>query len=120
MSRFHVAILGIVLGLGLAGGAVGYLIYTNEQIEKAGNLNPIGMHPPSGPFTLTDHTGKNVTDKNFRGKFMLIAFGYTFCPDICPTGLQDMSVVMDKLGKQADWVRPIFITVYDINALGTY
>ena len=69
------------------------------------------MFPPSGPFALTDHTGKKVTDEDYRGKFMLIAFGYTYCPDVCPTGLQTMSVVMDLLGEQADWVQPIFITI---------
>ena len=69
------------------------------------------MFPPSGPFALTDHTGKKVTDEDYRGKFMLIAFGYTYCPDVCPTGLQAMSVAMDSLGEQADWVQPIFITI---------
>ncbi len=69
------------------------------------------MHPPSGPFALIDHTGTAVADADYRGKFMLIAFGYTYCPDVCPTGLQAMSAAMDLLGKQADWVRPIFITV---------
>ncbi len=69
------------------------------------------MYPPSGSFALTDHTRKQVTNEDYRGKLMLIAFGYTYCPDICPTGLQDLSVVMDMLGKHADWVRPIFITV---------
>jgi len=104
----RIAILIVVLGFGLAGGALGYLIYTDRTAEK---IDPITMYPPSGPFTLTDHTGKKVTDKDYRGKLMLILFGYTMCPDVCPTGLQTMSVVMDSLGKQADWVQPIFITI---------
>ena len=69
------------------------------------------MFPPGAPFALTDHTGKKVTDEDYRGKFMLIAFGYTYCPDVCPTGLAAMSVAVDLLGEQADWVQPIFITI---------
>jgi protein SCO1/2 len=108
MSKFGAAILVIVLGFGLAGGAVGYLLYSDPVAEK---IDPITMYPPSGPFSLTDHTGREVTDEDYRGKLMFIAFGYTYCPDICPTGLQDMSLAMDMLGEQADWVQPIFITI---------
>ncbi len=108
MSKLRIAILAIVLGLGLAGGGLGYLIFTDRTVE---NIDPITMHPPGGPFALTDHNGKKITDEDYRGKIMLIAFGYTFCPDICPTGLQDMSTVLDMLGEQAHWVQPIFITI---------
>lgn len=90
---------------------MGYLVYTDEQIPKAEQIDPITMFPPSAPFALTDHTGKQVTDEDYRGKFMLIAFGYTYCPDVCPTGLQAMSMAVDLLGEQADWVQPIFITI---------
>ncbi|MCP4315422.1 MAG: SCO family protein [Hyphomicrobiales bacterium] len=69
------------------------------------------MFPPAAPFTLTDHTGKMVTDEDYRGKFMLINFGYTYCPDVCPTSLQTMSETMALLGEQADWVQPIFVTI---------
>ena len=108
MSNLRLAILVAVLGLGLAGGAAGYLLYMNQKVET---VDPITMYPPSGPFVLTDHTGREVTDEDYRGKLMLIAFGYTYCPDVCPTGLQDMSTAMELLGAQADWVRPIFITI---------
>ena len=108
MGKLGVAILVIVLGVGLAGGSVGYLLYSDSNAEK---IDPITMYPPSGPFSLTDHTGKEVTDEDYRGKLLFVAFGYTYCPDICPTGLQDMSIVMDLLGEQADWVQPIFITI---------
>ncbi len=108
MNKFRLAILVIVLGFGLAGGAVGYLLYSDPVPEK---IDPITMYPPSGPFALTDHTGRAVTDQDYRGKLMLIAFGYTYCPDVCPTGLQAMSTTMDLLGEQAEWVRPIFITI---------
>ena len=64
-----------------------------------------------GPFTLIDGAGKTVTDRNFRGKFMLVYFGYTFCPDVCPTTLNDVGQAMEKLGGAADRLQPLFITV---------
>lgn len=64
-----------------------------------------------GPFTLTDHNGKRVTDQDFRGKYMLIFFGFTFCPDVCPSELQVMSAALDELGPAGDKIQPVFITV---------
>lgn len=64
-----------------------------------------------GPFTLTDHTGRKVTDKDFLGNYMLVFFGYTYCPDVCPTELQVMSAALDSLGAKADTIQPIFISV---------
>jgi cytochrome oxidase Cu insertion factor (SCO1/SenC/PrrC family) len=64
-----------------------------------------------GPFTLTDQTGRKVTDKDFLGKYMLVFFGYTYCPDICPTELQVMSAALDSLGPKADVIQPVFITI---------
>ena len=64
-----------------------------------------------GPFTLTDGAGKGVTDQTYRGKYMLVYFGYTFCPDVCPTTLNDVAQALDKLGPRADRVDPLFITV---------
>ena len=64
-----------------------------------------------GPFTLVDSNGKRVTDRDFRGKLMLVFFGYAHCPDICPTELQTLSDVMEKLGPDAEKVAPVFISV---------
>ena len=64
-----------------------------------------------GPFTLVDPTGKTVTDQDFRGRYMLIFFGYTHCPDICPAELQVMAAALDQLGPKAAKVVPIFITL---------
>ncbi len=64
-----------------------------------------------GPFSLTDHTGRAVTDQDFRGKPMLIYFGYAYCPDVCPTSLATMAAALDKLGPKADKLTPLFITV---------
>lgn len=67
--------------------------------------------PIGGPFTLTDHTGKTVTDQDYLGKFLLIYFGYSFCPDVCPTELGTMARSVDLLGIQGAKVQPLLITI---------
>ena len=64
-----------------------------------------------GPFQLVNSQNQPVTERSFAGKWMLVYFGYTYCPDVCPTTLNDVSVALGKLGKSADQVAPIFITV---------
>ena len=70
-----------------------------------------GRAPVGGPFELTDQTGHRRTDADFQGKLVVLYFGYTFCPDVCPTELQSISLALDKLGAAADAVQPLFITV---------
>jgi protein SCO1/2 len=64
-----------------------------------------------GPFRLTDQSGKTVTDADLMGKWSLVYFGYTHCPDACPTALNDISIALEDLGTKRDAVRPVFITV---------
>ncbi len=64
-----------------------------------------------GPFSLTDHTGKAVTEADYRGKWMLVFFGFTYCPDVCPTELQKVSAALDLLGDRAAKIAPILISV---------
>jgi protein SCO1/2 len=70
------------------------------------NREPVG-----GPFELTDQTGQLRTNSDFRGKLMLVYFGFTYCPDVCPTDLQAIGLALDKLGSDAASVQPLFITV---------
>lgn len=88
-----------LLGAGLAGAAV----YAGLREEPA---VPIG-----GPFALLDGGGRTVTDVQFRGRWMLVYFGYTHCPDACPTALQDMANALDQLGPRKKDVAIVFITV---------
>lgn len=62
-------------------------------------------------YLLMDTRGRAVSDEDFRGHFQLIAFGYTSCPDVCPTTLAEMALIMDKLGGQAEQLQPLFVTV---------
>ena len=70
-----------------------------------------GREPIGGPFTLIDHNGKPRTDADFRGKLLLVYFGFTDCSDACPTDLQAIAGAVDKLGPMGDRVQPLFITV---------
>jgi protein SCO1/2 len=72
---------------------------------------PEATIPIGGPFELVDGNGRTVTDRDFRGKWMLVYFGYTHCPDACPTALQDMANAVDQLGDRKRDVAILFITV---------
>lgn len=65
----------------------------------------------AGKFALVDHAGNAVTDETYRGKWLVVFFGYTFCPDVCPTTLTTVSDAIDRLGARASQAQPLFITV---------
>ena len=67
--------------------------------------------PIGGPFALVDHTGKLRSDAEFRGKLLVIYFGYTYCPDVCPTDLMAIAQAVDSLGPAGEMIQPIFISV---------
>ena len=73
--------------------------------------SPAARSQVGGPFNLTDQDGKNIPAPDFRGKYQLIYFGYSFCPDVCPTTLAVMAQALDKMGVDADRIVPIFITI---------
>jgi protein SCO1/2 len=64
-----------------------------------------------GPFALVDHKGNAVTDRDFRGRFLLVFFGYANCPGVCPVGLRTMTEAFDLLGAKSGAVMPVLITV---------
>ena len=75
-----------------------------------------GDVPPSkegigGAFSLVDHDGKHVTDKSWPGKYLLVFFGFTNCPDVCPVTLDKLTSALDQLGDEASRVQPLFITI---------
>jgi len=99
--------VAIALALGLLGRA----LWLSPETGGGREASVTGTALVGGPFALTDQNGRPVSDADFRGKLMLVYFGYTFCPDVCPTELLDMSQAVDALGKDGDEVQPIFITV---------
>jgi cytochrome oxidase Cu insertion factor (SCO1/SenC/PrrC family) len=64
-----------------------------------------------GPFTMVNHKGETVTEKDFLGKPMLVFFGFTFCPDVCPTELQVIAQALDQLGEVGKDIQPIFVSI---------
>ncbi|GIQ74859.1 SCO family protein [Bradyrhizobium sp. RD5-C2] len=107
-----IACAGAGLWLALASALAGDA--PQQSTRSAADIMDILMwnrEPVGGPFALTDQAGHARTDKEFRGKLMLVYFGFTYCPDVCPTDLQAIALALDKLGPDGDQVQPIFITV---------
>lgn len=112
MSRHRLSRILLVLALVLLAVAVGIGLRL-FVLGRGGtpNVSVSGAALIGGPFTLTDQDGRTRADDEFRDKLMLVYFGYTFCPDLCPTELQTMSDALDRLGDKAAAVQPIFVTV---------
>jgi protein SCO1/2 len=109
MIRTPIALIPYVLAF--AAVAAGLLWNAGDRIGGLGRTVSTGEATIGGPFVLVDQDGKTKTDADFRGKFMLIYFGYSFCPDVCPTTLQEMADAFAKLGSKKSRVVPVFITV---------
>jgi protein SCO1/2 len=89
----------------------GVLWYESSKVPGLGRVVTTGQADVGGPFQLTDQSGKRVSDKDFRGRYMLIYFGYSFCPDVCPTTLAVMAQALEKLGDRSQRITPILITI---------
>src|SRR6201999_4129004 len=101
LSQLVIPLAVFLFVLAVGGGAWWYL---------SGAFGEQSIGGIGGPFTLTDGAGHTVTDRDFRGRYLLVYFGYTFCPDVCPTTLNAVAGAMDKLGPAAARVQPLFIT----------
>ena len=100
------SIVWLATALAVTATAVTVAMNRPSQSNAAQQLPQIGGH-----FALSTPDGRRVTDTTFRGKWLLVYFGYTSCPDVCPTTLSAMALALDKLGPLADKVQPVFITV---------
>lgn len=103
----------VIAALGLAAGAlVGLIALSGARHGPAPQqMGSTGKALVGGPFRLTDHTGRTVTERDFAGKPMLVMFGFTHCPDICPSGLQVMAAALDRLGEKKTALTPLFISL---------
>jgi protein SCO1 len=106
-GRLLIVILAGFL-IGALGGAAALILTSSAQGPR---VHTTGTADIGGPFTLVDQNGKTVSDRDFRGKYMLIFFGFTHCPDICPAELQVMSSALNGLGPKTEEVVPIFVTL---------
>jgi protein SCO1 len=95
----------------VAAMAGGLLWHESENIPGLGRTVTSGVPAVGGPFRLTDQDGEPRASGDFAGRYQLIYFGYTNCPDVCPTTLAVISEALDKLGVDANRIVPIFITI---------
>ena len=119
-TRLLSVALGVVIGLVLASTLAAWQITQDQSrrevlaAQAKAEAQPDAAKPAAaigGHFELIDQDGKAVTDAAYAGKYSLVYFGFTYCPDMCPTGLQSISRAMDLLGDKAASVQPLFITV---------
>ncbi len=107
-----IALVAALAAIAIA-AMIAYFQIAGRQADGTGKT--ITAFEPSvelgGPFELVDQNGRTVTDADFRGQFMLIYFGYTYCPDFCPSELQNMAVALNRLDRTAAKVTPVFITI---------
>jgi cytochrome oxidase Cu insertion factor (SCO1/SenC/PrrC family) len=89
------------------------LVAAADQPSAAEMMDDLmyGRGTIGGPFTLIDQNGKSRSDTDFRGKLMIVYFGYTYCPDVCPADLMAITQALNALGPAAGAVQPIFITI---------
>lgn len=115
MDRRSLPLIPIVLAVAVVAlSALGLLVWqgmraSTPPVAALGVINPpIEL---GGPFKMVDHTGREVSEADFRGRPMLLYFGFTYCPDVCPTELGGMAAAVAELGDEGDAVQPVFVTV---------
>lgn len=106
----------VLLVVGISAAIIASGVLAISLVERSDSPTTTAQNTAAGaaiggPFTLVGADGKTVTDRDFRGKWMLVYFGYTFCPDICPTTLNNIAQALVQLRGHADALVPIFITV---------
>jgi hypothetical protein len=112
LAGAFILLLGVVTILRGALPAGEHLVHAALADDAAANQHAFQLRKGvGGPFALIDHRGRAVTEQHFRGRFLLVYFGYTSCPDVCPTELSKMAAALDSLGAMAAEVQPLFITV---------
>jgi protein SCO1 len=105
-------LIGLAAGLVLIAG-IGLVAAYALLADRGQGATPIAAPSSAagGPFTLVDGTGATITDQTFRGRWELVFFGYTYCPDLCPTTLSTIADALHELGPLAAQIQPIFITI---------
>ena len=99
----------VVLAVLLFGGA--YIFQASDRKQMSSGAEGTGEAAIHSDFSLTDHQGNRVTEASFPGRWQLVFFGFTHCPDVCPTTLAYMADALDRMGPEADRVAPLFITI---------
>jgi len=111
--QIHAAIARVLFLIASLWFCCGVVLAADEQPSATEMMEDLmyGRGSVGGPFTLTDQNGQKRSDSEFRGKLMIVYFGYTFCPDVCPADLMAITQALDALGPSAEGIQPLFITV---------
>ena len=109
MIRTPIALVPYALAIAAIAG--GLLWHEGSRIAQLDATTESGTALVGGPFKLIDQDGRTRTDADYRGRFVLLYFGYSFCPDVCPTTLAEMGNALDRLGPRRARVVPMFVTV---------
>lgn len=108
-TTFQALGLGILFMAAVAAGV--YIWRAGTDAKRMSETRTTGKALIGGQFTLIDHTGTKRTEQDLKGKYALISFGFTHCPDVCPTTLQTITEAMALIGPAAARLQPVFITV---------
>lgn len=117
--KFSPKMIVPVAALVIAAGLGGFLIANTAKLSGGpaartkiiGTTGTVAGASIGGPFTLTNHRGEIVTERDYLGKHTLIFFGFTHCPDICPTTMNEIAFALDQLGGKAKDVNAVFVTI---------
>ena len=110
--KILVVLVAAIISAGIIFSARQFLKSFGKDSDSIGESGTIISKPSmGGSFSLINQYGKKVTDKDFLGGYSLIFFGYTYCPDVCPTALTSVSDALNKLGERGKKITPIFITI---------
>jgi protein SCO1/2 len=109
MIRTPEALIPYLLAVAIVLG--GWLWHLGDMVGGLGRVVTVGEAEIGGPYALIDQDGAVRDSRDFAGRWQLLYFGYTHCPDVCPLTLEMMGAVMDRLGSRAARVTPIFITI---------
>jgi protein SCO1/2 len=103
-----IAVIALSLAVALGSAVASWRYFGARQTAAPPETTNVTF---GGPFTLVDHNGRTITDHQFLGRYLLVFFGYTSCPAICPTTLLTISQTLDQLGRGAEKMQPLFISV---------
>jgi protein SCO1/2 len=99
-----------LLAVAVAWGAWGFALLAHSPLPASAQEDPLAGRF-GGPFSLVAQDGRRVTERDFAGRFVLVTFGYTHCPDVCPTDLVAMAQALDAVGESGERIQPVFVTV---------
>ncbi len=110
--RYNRIAVVVLLILAVLVGEWVWLKWETDRPSGDGSATVAGQAVvPGGPFSLVDHKGNPSSDQDFSGRHLLMLFGYTYCPDVCPTSLGAIASALDLLGDRGEAVQPLFVTI---------